>query len=421
MSRKKVFFKTFGCRTNQFDTQVMMSRLRDFDLCLEESEADMVVVNSCTVTNSADATVRGYINALRRRYPNMRVVLTGCGAYSKGEELLKESRVHGVMGHSEKENINEILQSGDGFYEIGDLNHIDSTIVSEFKGKSRAFIKIQEGCDFRCSYCIIPFVRGDARSHDEEQILKQVQRLAANGFGEFILTGTNVGSYGRDRGSSLAKLLKRMSLIRGVRRIRIGSLEPIQIDSEFMELLTEPWMARHLHIALQHTSDRMLELMNRRNRYKDDLRLFERLAQKGYALGTDFIVGHPGEDERLWREAMERIEALPLTHIHAFTYSPREGTASVSLGLPRARGDEAKARHRELSERIKQKNYSFRRANSKGLIVLVETKRDEGLYQGYDQYYNRVLIESNEDISNSWVTLDDVQVNRRENRARFIL
>ena len=418
MSREKVYFKTFGCRTNQFDTQVMMSRLEDFDLCGDELEADVVVVNSCTVTNGADATVRGYINALKRRNPRARVILAGCGAHSKGEELLAQGRVHGVMGHSEKERINEILHRPEGFYEIGDLAHIDSTVVSEFIGKSRAFIKIQEGCDFRCSYCIIPFVRGNARSHDEAQILEQVRRLAANGFGEFILTGTNVGSYGRDRGSSMAKLLKRMSQIRGVRRIRIGSMEPIQIDDEFKELLPEPWMARHLHIALQHTADRMLELMNRRNRYPEDRALFEELAEAGYALGTDFIVGHPGEGEAEWRQAMERIDALPLTHVHAFTYSPREGTASTSLDEPRARGDVAKARHRELTERIREKNLAFRRAHDRDLVVLVEQGND-GIYQGLDQYYNRVKIRSDEDLAGSWVLLNEVQVEAKENHARF--
>jgi MiaB-like tRNA modifying enzyme len=420
MSRSKVYFKTFGCRTNQFDTQVMMSRLEDFDLCTDEGEADVVVVNSCTVTNGADATVRGYINALRRRNPAVRVVLAGCGAHSKGEELLRSGKVQGVMGHSEKERINEILHRPDGFCEIGDLRHIDSTVVGEFVGKSRAFIKIQEGCDFRCSYCIIPFVRGDARSHDEEQILEQVRRLAANGFGEFILTGTNVGSYGRDRGSSMAKLLKKLSMIRGVRRIRIGSMEPIQIDAEFKELLPEPWMARHLHIALQHTSDRMLELMNRRNRYPEDRALFEELAEAGYALGTDFIVGHPGEGEAEWREALERVEALPLTHLHAFTYSPREGTASTGLGLPPVRGDVAKARHRELTEIVRRKNREFRRRHNRNLTVLVE-QGEEGIYRGYDQYYNRVRIAADEDLTHTWVLLDDVEVGEKENHARFTL
>ncbi len=418
MSQKRVYFKTFGCRTNQFDTQVMMSRLRDFELTNKEVEADIIVVNSCTVTNGADATVRGYINSIKRKNPDAKVILAGCGAHSKGEELLAQNRVYGVMGHSEKEKINEILQRPNSFYEIGDLEHIDSTVVSEFVGKSRAFIKIQEGCDFRCSYCIIPFVRGNARSHNENQILEQVQKLASNGFGEFILTGTNVGSYGKDKESSLANLLKRLSQIRGVRRIRIGSLEPIQIDDAFKELLDEPWLAKHLHIALQHTSDRMLEIMNRRNSYHKDLELFEELAQKGYALGTDFIVGHPGEGEEEWKEAMSRIDELPLTHIHAFTYSPREGTASTKLQEFRPRGDIAKARHKELTQKIQEKNFIFRQKHKDRLEVLVERGK-QGVYQGFDQYYNRVKIKSDEDLDNTWLLLENINVKEKENYAQF--
>ncbi len=417
MKRQKVHFKTFGCRTNQFDTQVMMSRLEDYELENDESRADIVIVNSCTVTNGADASVRRYINSLKRKNPDVRVILTGCGAHSKGEEFFEKGAVFGVMGHSEKEKINEILKRPERFCEIGDLEHIDSTIVENFRGKSRAFIKIQEGCDFRCSYCIIPFVRGNARSHDEEKILLQIERLASNGFGEFILTGTNVGSYGRDRGSSMAKLLKRISALRGVRRIRIGSLEPMQIDEEFMEILDEEWMAKHLHIALQHTSDRMLELMNRRNSYDEDLKLFEEIASHGYALGTDFIVGHPGEGESEWREAIQRVEQLPLSHIHAFTYSGRDGTAAVKMGEG-VRGDIAKKRHSQLTKLIKKKNLLFRKEHREGLNVLVESGRD-GLYLGYDQYYNRVRIESGEDLTHCWVTLNDVEVGDDINFYRF--
>ncbi len=157
----------------------------------------------------------------------------------KGRSYWQRKRVFGVFGHSEKENIESILKLDKPFYKIGDLNHIDTTIVEQFIGKSRAFIKIQEGCNFDCSYCIIPSVRGRARSHSEESILTQVEKLASNGFGEFILTGTNVGSYGYDIGSSIAKLIKKISQIRGVRRVRVGSLEPIQIDDEFKELLKD--------------------------------------------------------------------------------------------------------------------------------------------------------------------------------------
>ncbi len=414
---KKVHFKTFGCRTNQFDTQVMISKLNDFELSDDDSSSDIVVVNSCTVTNGADASVRGYINSIKRKNPNAKVILAGCGSHSKGEALFEDEKVFGVMGHSEKENINKILLRSDRFYEIGDLKHIDSTIVEEFVGKSRAFIKIQEGCDFRCSYCIIPSVRGDARSHSEDTILAQIEKLASNGFGEFILTGTNVGSYGKDRSSSMAKLLKRMSHIRGVRRIRIGSLEPLQIDDEFKELLDEPWMAKHLHIALQHTSDQMLKVMNRRNSFDSDFKLFEEIASHGYALGTDYIVGHPGESDELWSEAMQRVESLPLTHIHAFSYSKRDGTPSATMS-PEINGTIAKQRHKELTEIVKKKNLIFRREHQSSLEVLLESGRD-GIFQGFDQYFNRVEVKSSEDLSSNWILLNDVEVGDEKNRAKI--
>ncbi len=415
--KKKVYFKTFGCRTNQFDTQVMMSKLHEFELSKREEESDFIVVNSCTVTNGADSSVRNYISSMKRKNPHAKVILAGCGSHSKGESLFEDKKVFGVMGHSEKENINEILKIEKPFYQIGDLEHIDSTIVEEFIGKSRAFIKIQEGCDFACSYCIIPQVRGAARSHKEETILEQVTKLASNGFGEFILTGTNVGSYGKDHQTSMAKLLKKISMIRGVRRIRIGSLEPVQIDEEFMELLTEPWMAKHLHIALQHTSDKMLELMNRRNSYHNDLELFHKIAQKDYALGTDFIVGHPGEGEREWEEAIERIKALPLTHIHAFSYSKRDNTHSSSM-KPEVRGNIAKLRHKELTQLIQAKNYTFRRAHQNNLEVLLENGK-EGVFHGFDQYFNKVEVQSSEDLSSNWVLLNHVEVTSNGNKAKL--
>ncbi|BBG65673.1 tRNA-t(6)A37 methylthiotransferase [Hydrogenimonas sp.] len=412
---KKVFFKTFGCRTNQFDTQVMISRLGGYTLARSEEEADVVVVNSCTVTNGADSGVRGYINQLGRINEKARVLLTGCGAHTKGESLFQSGKVDGVFGHSEKEKISRYLDSNERFYEIGDLKHIDSTVVEQFVGKSRAFIKIQEGCDFRCSYCIIPYVRGDARSMDEELILEQIRRLASNGFGEFILTGTNVGSYGVDRSGSIAKLLKRISRIRGVRRIRIGSLEPVQITDEFKELLKEPWMAKHLHIALQHTSDRMLEIMNRRNSFREDLELFEEIAAEGYALGTDFIVGHPGEGEAEWREAIERVGLLPLTHIHAFTYSRRDGTPSSTM-KPVVAGNIAKERHKELTSLVREKNFAFRSSLKGPLEILVESEKD-GKYNGLDQYFNRIEIECEREITGEWITLDSFEPLERGNRG----
>jgi MiaB-like tRNA modifying enzyme len=406
---KKVYFKTFGCRTNLYDSQVMMGALKEYEITQNEAEADAIVINSCTVTNGADSHVRSYISHVEKS-SEAKLFLTGCGAHTKGEKLLKEKRIHGVFGQSEKQKIDSMLSQEKPFYDPGDLNFVDDAIVDDFVGKSRAFIKIQEGCNFRCSYCIIPFVRGDARSMSEAQILEQITRLALNGFGEFVLTGTNVGSYGVDSKTSLAKLMKKISQIRGVRRIRLGSVEPIQITDEFKEILSEPWLERHLHIALQHTSPVMLKLMNRRNVYRQDRELFELLFEKGFAIGTDFITGHPGETQALWDEAMLNARELPLTHIHAFTYSKRDGTQSAFM-KPEVNGKVAKERLHELEALIKEKNRVFRSSFVGELDVLIESEKD-GLYHGLDQHFNKIVVESKEDLVGNWINIQNYE--RRE-------
>lgn len=413
---KKIYFKTFGCRTNLYDSQVMKSALQGYEITENEAEADVVVINSCTVTNGADSNVRNYISKLEKSSAP-KIYLTGCGAHTKGEQLLKEGRVAGVFGQSEKQKINKLLEKPEGFYEIGDLKFVDDSVVGEFIGKSRAFIKIQEGCNFRCSYCIIPYVRGDARSLDESKIIEQITRLAANGFGEFILTGTNLGSYGVDTKSSLAKLLKKISYVRGVRRIRLGSIEPIQVTDEFKELLDEPWLEKHLHIALQHTSPKMLKLMNRRNVYKQDKELFEYLRNKGFAIGTDFITGHPGESEELWQEAMRNAQELPLTHLHAFTYSKRDGTPSAIM-KPEIDGKTAKKRLHEIEALVKEKNYAFRKEQKVPLQVLIESQKD-GYYIGYDQFFNQIRVKSAMDLVGNWLEIEDYEVKEEFNYANF--
>lgn len=411
----KVFIKTFGCRTNLFDSQVMLSNLQDFSITENEDEADIIIVNSCTVTNGADSGVRGYVNSANKK--GAKVYLTGCGAHTKGESLFEAEKVFGVFGQSEKSKINEMLKKETKFYEIGDLDFVDDAVVEDFVGKSRAFIKVQEGCNFRCSFCIIPFVRGDARSLDEEKILDQVTRLAANGFGEFILTGTNVGSYGQGVKRSMAGLLKHMSQIKGVRRIRIGSMEPIQITDEFKELLNEPWLEKHLHVAIQHSSNDMLRIMNRRNRVESDMKLLHELHDKGFALGTDFIVGHPGETDELWKEATANLKQMPLTHVHAFTYSKRDGTPAATM-KGEVNGLVSKERMLELNSIIDANNLLFRQEHKVPLEVLIESEK-ENIYTGLDQFFNRIEVECKHDLLGNWITIEDYDVRREINHAKL--
>ena len=402
----KIYFKTFGCRTNIYDTQLIKSNLKSGEITHDEQGADVVVINSCTVTNGADADVRNYVNKMNRL--GKKILLTGCGAVSRGEELYKNGSVFGVFGMSQKEKIDEFLGSESKFYDIGDLSSVEKNLVSDYEDHTKAFIKIQEGCDFNCSYCIIPSVRGRSRSSSEDAILKEAESLAANGFSEIVLTGTNIGSYGKAAGTSLGALLQKLGAIRGIRRIRLGSIEPSQIDASFREILSEPWLERHLHIALQHTSQKMLSIMRRRNSALRDLELFCELAERGFALGTDFIVAHPGESEEIWLEAVENFKKFPLTHLHAFIFSPRQGTASASL-KGRIDGKTAKARLKMLQNITALNNYKFRLSHKVPLNVLIERKNGE-FYEGYDQFYDKIWIESDEDLSKKWMEIRDYEV-----------
>lgn len=413
--RKRVFLKTFGCRTNIYDSNIMLQNIKDFDIVDCEEDADIIVVNSCTVTNGADSSARSYINSVNKM--GKKVILAGCGAISKGDELLKSDKIFGYFGHSEKSKINQLLKSDKKFAQKGDLSFVDSDVVEDFSSYTKAFIKIQEGCDFNCSYCIIPMVRGRARSMDEKRILAQIEKLALNGYGEFVLSGTNLGSYGKDTNSSIAKLLKKISQIKGVKRIRLGSLEPVQIDDEFKELLDESWIEKHLHIALQHTSEKMLRIMRRRNILKDDLNLFELIADKGFSLGTDFITGHPGESEQIWSEALKNFKSFPITHLHAFTFSKRDHTHSATIKETVA-GDIAKERLKILEEIVKNNNFKFRKDIKKPLLVLVEESRGENQV-GYDQFFNKVYIKSDLDLKKEWISVEEFEVKMDANYARL--
>lgn len=421
--KQKVYFKTFGCRTNLFDTQVMINALKDFTQTPYEEDSDIIVVNSCTVTNGADSGVRNYINRLQTE--GKKIYFTGCGVQTQGQSLLDKGLVSGVFGHSHKENINTLLKKNSIFFLDDNLESLESEILSDFIGKSRAFIKIQEGCDFACSYCIIPSVRGKARSFPKDKILKQVESLAQKGFSEFIITGTNMGSWGKDFSLNIAVLIESLCAIPLLKRLRIGSLEPSQIDAHFLETLENPKIERHLHIALQHTSPRMLKIMNRHNIFENDLELFNVLNNKGFALGSDFIVGHPGESVEVWEEAFLNFSKFPLTHLHSFIYSQRDNTPSALL-KNKINGNIAKERKKQIEERVQENNFKFRKelsAKNMPLNVLIENvilQDSNYIAQGFDEYYNKTQIISKKPITkDSWIRLESFTPKRDGNYAEI--
>ncbi|MBQ9876662.1 MAG: tRNA (N(6)-L-threonylcarbamoyladenosine(37)-C(2))-methylthiotransferase MtaB [Campylobacter sp.] len=412
----KVFVKTFGCRTNIYDSELIKKELTSAVLTHDEKEADIIIVNSCTVTNGADSDVRNYINRANRL--GKKVLLTGCGVVSRGKELFEKGSVFGVFGMSEKEKVGEFVNSQKKFFELGNLKFSDKNLVTSYENHTKAFIKIQEGCDFNCAYCIIPSVRGKSRSIDENLIINEAKELVANGFSEIVLTGTNIGSYGKDKNSTLGKLIANLGKIQGIKRIRLGSVEPSQIDSSFREILRESWFEKHLHIALQHTSQKMLSIMRRRNKALKDLELFCELAELGFALGTDFIVAHPGESEEIWSEAVENFKKFPITHIHAFIFSPRDNTHSATLPHD-INGETAKKRLKMLQNIVLLNNLEFRKKHyNKFLDVLIERKNGE-FYEGFDQFYNKILVKSNQNLAKKWVEIKKYEITTNANLAEI--
>ncbi|MBF7069324.1 tRNA (N(6)-L-threonylcarbamoyladenosine(37)-C(2))-methylthiotransferase MtaB [Campylobacter volucris] len=413
--KKKVFFKTFGCRTNIYDTQLLKTYIKEHEIVQDETQADVVVINSCTVTNGADSGLRAYINSVKKN--GVKVILTGCGAVSKGKDFFDKKEIFGVLGASNKNKINEFISYDKEFYELGNLNFIDTKIVSDYKNHTKAFVKIQEGCDFACSYCIIPSVRGKSRSVPQDEIVKQIKILAQNGYSEIVLTGTNIGSYGLKEKTTLGRLLQLIGKIDGIKRIRLGSLEPAQIDESFKEILNETWLERHLHIALQHTHEKMLRIMRRRSHTENDLVLFNELSEKGFALGTDFIVAHPGESEEIWKSALENFKNFNLTHIHAFIFSPRDGTHSASM-TERINGEIAKERLNTLKTIVEKNNFEFRKKQKQKLEILVESKKGE-FYEGYDQFFNKIKIQTKQDIAKQWLEIEKYDIKYEYNFVSF--
>lgn len=395
-----------------FDTQVMIENIGAYELTNDENEADIVVVNSCTVTNGADAGVRQYISKVKSKNQNTKILFTGCGVDTEGKKLYDAGKIDLAFGHSQKSNISSFFEAKERLFVAGDKTHIDESVVTNFEGKTKAFIKIQEGCDFSCSYCIIPSVRGNSRSIPARTVIRQIEVLSNSGFSEFILTGTNVGSY-QDGGVTLSKLIKNIMDLGLARRVRLGSVEPSQIDDEFLEIVSSEIFSKQLHIAIQHSSNRMLEKMNRRNRFEDDLALFEKLSRLGFAIGTDYIVGFPGESDEIWEEAVKNLEALPLTHIHPFIYSKRDGTPAATL-KDSLSGTVSKERLHQINEIVALKNYEFRKNLKTPLIVHVEDSKKSG----FDQYFNKVSFDTPQ--SSEWVEVADFEVQKERMMARSV-
>jgi threonylcarbamoyladenosine tRNA methylthiotransferase MtaB len=369
----RFWIKNFGCRASQADGAAIESGLIAKGLAAvhESGDADVLVLNTCTVTSTADDEVRQTVRRLHRESPNARILITGCYAQRAPQELAALPGVSLVVGNSHKTRIPDLLVGGlpyHGQIEIGDIfqqhDFLSAPVEDALGDRTRPNLKIQDGCNNRCSFCIIPFVRGRSRSSPAEQVIAQVKSLAAK-YREVVLSGINLGRWGRDfeGRTRLVDLVRRLLSETGIERLRLSSVEPMDFSDDLLSLMADsPRIAKHVHAPLQSGSDTVLRRMHRkyRPRHYADRILKARALMSDCAVGADVMTGFPGETDDEFEQSRAFIESLPFTYLHVFTYSERPGTPAAELQqVPQAI---RKQRTKVLRDLAAQKNLEFRRS-----------------------------------------------------------
>lgn len=394
------YIEQFGCRATQADGAAIERQLRERGAvpAAKPGEADVVVLNTCTVTAAADAQARDAIRKLHAANPSARIVVTGCYAQRAPEEVAALPGVSLVVGNSHKAQLSSLVTLGSGVAQppllsppspapvvIGDIFSLSEVLVAPVLGgegnHTRPTLKIQDGCNSRCAFCVIPFVRGKSRSLPVAEVLSELRRLADSGFREIVLSGINLGTYGRDLNPRVVfiDLLKRILDETPVERLRISSIEPLDVTGDLIALFAEnSRIAPHFHIPLQSGSDRILAAMHRWYRAEHYARRVEliREALPHAALGADVIAGFPGETKADHSATLDFIEQRSFTYLHVFSYSQRPGTRAASLPgqLP---GHVIKQRARELRALGEQKSAAFRRSQFGRTLRVLTLHRGE--------------------------------------------
>ncbi|MGQ9732754.1 MAG: tRNA (N(6)-L-threonylcarbamoyladenosine(37)-C(2))-methylthiotransferase MtaB, partial [Candidatus Zipacnadales bacterium] len=333
--RKKAAITTLGCKLNQYDSERICEQLmrRGYDIVAFDEPADLYVVNSCTVTAKSDRDARRLARQGKRRNPNCLVVITGCYAEVAADKLAQIPEIDLVLGNTEKETLALYVPPGSAL--VAEQNESEAPsegLLDTFSTHTRAFVKVQEGCDAHCTYCIIPQARGPSRSVRPIEVVRQVEALIKAGYPEIVLIGVHLGAYGRDIPDEyidLEDLTRWLCEMPGLGRLRLSSLEPREVTNGIIELIAKhPKVCRHLHVPLQSGSDVILSSMARpyNAAYYRQLVLKMRAAAPLASIGADVMVGFPGETDEHFEETRTLLEELPLSYLHVFVYSPRAGT-----------------------------------------------------------------------------------------------
>ncbi len=342
----RVALHTLGCRLNYAETSTVGERFRrrGFEVVEFSDRPDVVFINSCTVTQNADRECRQIVRRALRSNPEACVIVTGCYAQLRPEEIASIEGVDYVLGSREKFRIDELVQQFRKVpvpqIHVGDLSDADDfgpAHTGEGDSRTRAFLKVQDGCDYNCSFCTIPLARGASRSQPIDEVVRSARQLVRSGYREIVLTGVNTGDYGRKDGTNLARLLESLHEVEGLRRLRISSIEPNLLTGEIIGIVSQsPLMPAHFHIPLQSGSDEILGRMRRRYRSDSYRRLIEdiRTELPDCGIGIDVIVGFPGETDEQFAETIEFLQGIEPSYLHVFTYSERENTPAAGFGEP---------------------------------------------------------------------------------------
>lgn len=416
---KKAALHNLGCKVNAYETEAMRQQLADagYEIVPFSDVADVYVINTCSVTNMADRKSRQMIHRARKKNPSAIVVAAGCYVQTKGEKAALDTAIDILIGNNQKGALVALLEEFQAAKTarqtknpaaVTDINcgtqPFEELVMSKPAEHTRAFVKVQDGCNQFCSYCIIPYARGRVRSRALNQVLSEVRYLAKNGYQEVVLTGIHLSSYGVDCGDNLLHLIQEIHSVEGISRIRLGSLEPKIVTEEFVRALAElPKVCPHFHLSLQSGCDATLRRMNRKYttaEYEAGCDLLRKYFEHP-AITTDVIVGFPGESKEEFEETKAFLERIHFYEMHIFKYSRREGTRAAVMDdqipeeIKTARSDELLALAKRMSEEFRQ---YYKGTVQTVLIEEVQTVAGRPMYVGYTREYLKAAAEEGTDV-----------------------
>mgnify|MGYP000057697303 CR=1 FL=1 len=409
---KTFSYHTFGCKVNFADSSYIARQVIDKGLSQVSIDdyADICLINTCSVTEKADNKAKKMIKTIHNKFPETKIVVFGCYAQLKPKEISELDGVAAVVSTENKFNVSDIIYEDklDDSYSISDINDIQKFNISySLSERVRAFIKIQDGCDYNCSYCTIPNARGASRSFNIKDTIDELDTIISNGTKEIVLSGINIGDFGKQYNESLYDLLVEIESLNDLHRYRISSIEPNLLTDEIIELISKSDKAMpHFHIPLQSGSDKILKFMKRRYSLNDYISVINKVSNKipGVCIGVDVIVGFPGETDEDFNMTYNLLEKLNVSYLHVFTYSQRDNTTSQKI--PSKVDSSIKATRRDKLKRLSAVKYrNFIDGNIDRELNILFEKHTDGILSGWTENYIRVNVESKENYTNQIKTV----------------